>query len=223
MAFTGDIRDIRLRAASVVLLAERMMFARILPFFAIIWAPGIEGFTATIVNRSGRTVNQLVSALDVIQKISGVVVPKGGLSSAMFLLQRCSPKRGFERMACFYNQLFQRVANMLIGYARVSTGDQNLDLQKNALIRAECELVYEDTASGENARGPGKQARPAAAPGRCAGWKGQAGPQRDLITLVSELQARDEFPQPDRLDRYFDASRPVFFHVMSALGGNGKS
>lgn len=33
---------------------------------------------------------------------------------------------------------------MLIGYARVSTGDQNLDLQKNALIRAECELVFED-------------------------------------------------------------------------------
>ncbi len=32
---------------------------------------------------------------------------------------------------------------MLIGYARVSTGDQNLDLQKNALIRAECELVFE--------------------------------------------------------------------------------
>ncbi|MGJ3625729.1 DNA-invertase, partial [Klebsiella pneumoniae] len=25
---------------------------------------------------------------------------------------------------------------MLIGYARVSTGDQNLDLQKNALVRA---------------------------------------------------------------------------------------
>lgn len=40
---------------------------------------------------------------------------------------------------------------MLIGYARVSTGDQNLDLQKNALIRAECELVFEDTASGKNA------------------------------------------------------------------------
>jgi DNA invertase Pin-like site-specific DNA recombinase len=44
---------------------------------------------------------------------------------------------------------------MLIGYARVSTGDQNLDLQKNALIRAECELVFEDTASGKNARRPG--------------------------------------------------------------------
>jgi DNA invertase Pin-like site-specific DNA recombinase len=48
---------------------------------------------------------------------------------------------------------------MLIGYARVSTGDQNLDLQKNALVRAECELIFEDTASGKNASGPGlKQA-----------------------------------------------------------------
>ncbi len=48
---------------------------------------------------------------------------------------------------------------MLIGYARVSTGDQNLDLQKNALIRAECELIFEDKASGKHVRRPGlKQA-----------------------------------------------------------------
>lgn len=39
---------------------------------------------------------------------------------------------------------------MLIGYARVSTTDQNTDLQKKALIRAECELIFEDTASGKN-------------------------------------------------------------------------
>ncbi|MBN0848838.1 recombinase family protein, partial [Pseudomonas aeruginosa] len=44
---------------------------------------------------------------------------------------------------------------MLIGYARVSTGDQNLDLQKTALVRAECEQIFEDTASGKNARRPG--------------------------------------------------------------------
>ena len=111
---------------------------------------------------------------------------------------------------------------MLIGYARVSTGDQNLDLQKNALIRAECELVFEDMASGKNARRPGlKRVLRRLRPGDVlVVWKldrlGRS--VRDLITLVSELQARGvNFPSlTDSIDTSTPAGR-FFFHVMSAL------
>lgn len=35
-----------------------------------------------------------------------------------------------------------------IGYARVSTGEQNLDLQLDALREASCDLIYQETESG---------------------------------------------------------------------------
>lgn len=44
---------------------------------------------------------------------------------------------------------------MQIGYARVSTADQTLALQKDALIAAKCHPIYTDTISGTKDRRPG--------------------------------------------------------------------
>lgn len=44
---------------------------------------------------------------------------------------------------------------MMIGYARVSTDDQNLDLQLDALIKEGCEKVFRDTVSGMKNNRPG--------------------------------------------------------------------
>ena len=43
---------------------------------------------------------------------------------------------------------------MRIGYARVSTDDQTLDLQRDALKHARCREIYEEQASGKNTARP---------------------------------------------------------------------
>lgn len=111
---------------------------------------------------------------------------------------------------------------MLIGYMRVSTTDQNLDLQRDALTRAGCEQVYEDTASGARDDRPGlADALSHLRKGDClVVWKldrlGRS--LRSLIGFVSDLRERDiDFRS---LTEGIDTSTPAgrfFFHVMGAL------
>ena len=84
---------------------------------------------------------------------------------------------------------------MLLGYARVSTKDQNLDLQLDALRLHGCKRFFTDTVSGAKAKRPGldeilKEARPK---DTIVIWKldrlGRS--LQHLVELVAELNKRD--------------------------------
>jgi DNA invertase Pin-like site-specific DNA recombinase len=47
---------------------------------------------------------------------------------------------------------------MLIGYARISTSDQSLDLQIDSLTQSGCEKIFKDTISGAKTDRPGLEA-----------------------------------------------------------------
>ena len=62
---------------------------------------------------------------------------------------------------------------MLVGYARVSTQDQTLDLQKDALEKAGCTKLFTDTASGAKTERKGLEE--ALAYGICQGSRQNSG------------------------------------------------
>jgi DNA invertase Pin-like site-specific DNA recombinase len=111
---------------------------------------------------------------------------------------------------------------MLIGYARVSTQDQNLDLQIEALTKAGCTKIFDDKISGSRAERPGLSAllEMLREGDTLVVWKldrlGRS--VKNLIDLVGELHKQGvQFKSlTDAIDTG-TASGRFFFHVMASL------
>ena len=111
---------------------------------------------------------------------------------------------------------------MLIGYARVSTQDQNLDLQSEALTKAGCEKIFNDKISGSRAERPGltKALEMLREGDTLVVWKldrlGRS--VKNLVDLVGELHQQGI--QFKSLTNAIDTGTPsgrFFFHVMASL------
>lgn len=111
---------------------------------------------------------------------------------------------------------------MLIGYARVSTDDQNLDLQKDALTRAGCERILEDHQSGAKAERPGLRVALdyARAGDTLVVWRLDrlSRSLKDLIEMITQLEARGIGLKSlqESLDTS-SSSGKLIFHIFGAL------
>ena len=111
---------------------------------------------------------------------------------------------------------------MLIGYARVSTQDQNLDLQTEALTKVGCKKIYNDKISGSRAERPGltKALEMLREGDTLVVWKldrlGRS--VKNLVDLVGELHQQGiQFKSlTDAIDTGTPSGR-FFFHVMASL------
>ena len=111
---------------------------------------------------------------------------------------------------------------MLIGYARVSTQDQNLTLQVEALTRAGCKKIFDDKITGSRAERPGlaKVMEILREGDTLVVWKldrlGRS--VKNLVDLVSELNKQGvQFKSlTDAIDTSTTSGR-FFFHVMASL------
>lgn len=111
---------------------------------------------------------------------------------------------------------------MLIGYARVSTQDQNLQLQLDALKKAGCEKVYEEKMSGTRADRPEltKALEMLRSGDTLAVWKldrlGRS--VKDLVNLVTDLSSKGIHFRSltDSIDTSTPSGR-FFFNIMASL------
>jgi DNA invertase Pin-like site-specific DNA recombinase len=112
--------------------------------------------------------------------------------------------------------------NQRIGYARVSTDDQSLDLQRDALLRAGCSLIYEERASGKATERPELDQCCKALRGGdvLVVWRldrlGRSLP--DLVRVVGQLEHRGvQFESLTEKIETSSAAGRLVFHVFAAL------
>jgi len=111
---------------------------------------------------------------------------------------------------------------MRIGYARVSTDDQHLELQTDALNQAGCEKSYEDRLSGARADRPGlREALKFARRGdTITVWRLDrlSRSLKDLIEMVAQLEERGIglMSLQESIDTT-SSSGKLIFHVFGAL------
>jgi DNA invertase Pin-like site-specific DNA recombinase len=116
----------------------------------------------------------------------------------------------------------ERAKSLLIGYARVSTEDQNLELQLGALKKAGCSKVFTDKTSGAASDRPGwKEALSyLRETDTLVVWKldrlGRS--VKGLVDLVMNLESQQVHFKSltDSIDTKTPAGR-FFFHVMASL------
>ncbi len=111
---------------------------------------------------------------------------------------------------------------MKIGYARVSTQDQNIDLQLDALKKYGCSVIYQEKKSGKNSERPElkKMLQTVREGDVLVIWKldrlGRS--LKDLVQLVGQLQEKkvDFVSLQDSINTSTPQGR-LFFHIGAAF------
>lgn len=111
---------------------------------------------------------------------------------------------------------------MLLGYSRVSTSDQNLDLQIDALKKAGCEKIFQDKLSGAISNRPGlEKLFEHVRSGDCiVVWKldrlGRS--LKDLIEIINQLHEKGVSFRSltENIDTTSNAGK-LIFHIFCSL------
>jgi DNA invertase Pin-like site-specific DNA recombinase len=116
----------------------------------------------------------------------------------------------------------KKSSGLKIGYARVSTDDQNLSLQREALLVDGCDQIYEEMASGKNSERPElKNCLKALRSGdTLIVWKlDRLGRSLvDLISIVNSLPEKGVFFESltEKIDTSSTAGK-LIFHIFAVL------